>query len=399
MKLLFVSNLFPDASDPVRGRINATLLHRLSRKVTVRVIGLRPVIPLLGRNRSRLKPCPDDEALEPIYRGIAYVPKVGGPVNHRLLATDVRPTLKRVYREFPFDVVLGSWIYPDVCGLERALRRTREFRVPLVGIAQGSDVHQYLGMRFRARTIVRALNRIPATITRSRDLTERLRGAGVSADRLHPIYNGVDTDIFRPADRDRLRTELGWDKEAPVILYVGNLLPIKNPLLLVRAHARLVAAGEGTAPRLVIIGAGPLRAKIEEECRVAGTTALVDLVGRKPPTEVARRMQAADVLCLPSDNEGVPNVALEAMACGLPVVATRVGGVPEVVDRPELGGLVERGDEEALLKALRCQIQEPLPRDAIAAHARRFSWDVTVDAYLKVLENARRVFSDQASAG
>jgi teichuronic acid biosynthesis glycosyltransferase TuaC len=389
VKVLFVSNLFPDASDPVRGRINATLLHRLSRRVEVRAIGLRPVLPLLGRGRSRLKPCPEDETLRPIYRGVTYVPKLGGPVNHRLLAVDVRSTLTRIRAEFPYDIVLGSWIYPDVCGIAQALRG----RAPLVGIAQGTDVHQYLGMRFRRRLIVDTLNRLPATITRSRDLAARLRRAGVAAERLHPIYNGVDTGVFRRRDRDEGRAELGWATESPVILYVGNLLPIKNPLLLVRAHARLAAATAANPPRLVMIGAGPLEAQINEECRAVGSAGLVELVGRKPPAEVARHMQAADLLCIPSDNEGVPNVGFEAMACGLPVVATRVGGVPEILDRPELGDLVERGDEAALVAALTDQLARPRPRDPIAAHAARYSWEATVDAYLAVLEDSRARFA------
>lgn len=388
MKVLFVSNLFPDSTDPVRGRINATLLHRLAREVEVRVIGLRPVLPIFNHNPARLRPCPEDETLRPIYRGVVYVPKVGGPMNHRLLAMDVRHTLLSMRRDYPYDVVLGSWVYPDVCGLHRVLRRFRRFRVPLVGIAQGTDVHQYLGMPFRAGLIVRTLNQLPATITRSRDLADRLREAGVEPGRLRPIYNGVDTGVFQPADPRARRVELGWSPVSPVLLYVGNLLPIKNPLLLARAHARLVAGHPENPPRLVMIGAGPMKNRIEDFCASAGTRDLVDLVGRKAPADVARHMQAADVLCVPSDNEGVPNVAFEAMACGLPVVATRVGGIPEVLDRPELGDVVERGDEGALAAALQSHLDKPRPRDVIAAHAARYSWDATVAAYLQVLRGA-----------
>lgn len=391
MKVLFVSNLFPDSSDPVRGRINATLLHRLSRKVSIRAVGLRPILPFLNKNRARLQPVPEDEIFQPVYRGVVYVPKVGGPVNHRLLSADILRTLHRIRREFAYDVVLGSWIYPDVCGIERALRRFRKTRVPLVGIAQGSDVHQYLGLRFRRKLIVGTLNRIAATITRSKDLAQRLREAGVASEKLHPIYNGVDTDLFRRVDRDARRAELGWSKDQPVFLYVGNLLPIKNPLLLVRAHARLVAeqSDKGNPPRLVIVGSGPLERKIREEAGAAGTGGLVELVGRKPSGEIARYMQAADLLCIPSDNEGVPNVALEAMACGLPVVATEVGGIPEVIDRPYLGNLVSRGDEGELVQAFESHLIRPRLRDQIAAHAvQYYSWDATVDAYLKVLIDA-----------
>jgi teichuronic acid biosynthesis glycosyltransferase TuaC len=389
VKVLFVSNLFPDTTDPVRGRINATLLRKLSGRVDVRVVGLRPVIPFLNRGRSRLKPCPEDEALRPVYRGVSYVPKIGGAINHRLLAADVTATLVGMRREFPYDIVLGSWIYPDVCGLARVLRYSRGFSVPLVGIAQGSDVHQYLGMRFRKELIVETLNEIPATITRSRDLAERLKDAGVDEGRLHPIYNGVDTDVFRRADRGEARAALGWKADPAVLLYVGNLLPIKNPVLLVRAHARLAAEHKTSPPRLVMIGAGPLRDQIIGEARAAGTADLVELVGRKPAVDVARHMQAADVLCVPSDNEGVPNVAFEAMACGLPIVATRVGGIPEVVDRAELGDLIAAGDEIGMVAALNSHLKEGRSRDRIAAHALQFSWDATVDAYVKVLQDAR----------
>lgn len=384
MKILFVSNLFPDATDPVRGRINATLLRQMNSKAEVRVVGLRPSLPFVGRNYDRLKSCPDDEVLRPVYRTVAYVPKVGSRINHRLLAARARVTLHRVQRDFDFDVILCSWLYPDVCGVARLLKG---LKVPLVGISQGSDAHQYLKIRFRRQLIVKTLNRIGGTITRSKDLALRLGEAGVRDDRLFPIYNGVDTDLFQPDSRRDARRAVGLPEDPRLILYVGNLLSIKNPMLLVRAHAQLTRKLAGNPPQLVIVGTGPLREQIAGYCAANGTTNRVYLVGQKTAPEVARYMQASDILCIPSDNEGVPNVAFEAMACGLPVVATRVGGIPEVVDRDFLGSLIDRGDENALVAALDDHFQNRRPGDQIAGHAQKFSWDKTTDAYLKVLEN------------
>ncbi|MGB0578174.1 MAG: glycosyltransferase [Limisphaerales bacterium] len=381
MKVLFVSNLFPDATDPVRGRINATLLRHLSKKAEVRVVGLRPSLPFVGKNFDNLRPCPEDEILKPVYRTVIYIPKVGSRVNHRLLAKRAAITLHRVQKDFDYDIILCSWLYPDVCGIARLLK---SLKVPLVGISQGSDAHQYLENKFRRKLIVRTLNRIGGTITRSKDLATRLAGAGVKEDKLHPIYNGVDTETFRAADQLATRQELDLPPDRKIILYVGNFLPIKNPLLLVRSHNELTRKASDHPPLLVMIGAGELRDEIES----TSTQAHVKLVGQKPSAEVAKYMQAADMLCIPSDNEGVPNVAFEAMACGLPIIATKVGGIPEVVAEDFLGTLVERRSLAEMTKAIDDHLQNPRDRAQIASHAEQFSWDRTTDAYLEVLNQS-----------
>ncbi len=385
MKILFVSNLFPDASDPVRGRVNATLLRYMAEKAEVRVVGLRPSVPFIGRNFDRLKPCPEDEVLKPVYRTVAYVPKVGSRVNHRLLAARAEATLHRVKYDFPFDVILCSWLYPDVCGVARLARGLER---PVVGISQGTDTHQYLKNRFRRKLIVRTSNAIGGVITRSQDIAKRLREAGVKPEKLFPIYNGVNNDIFRQGDQAEARKELNLPAQAKIITYVGNFLKIKNPLLLVRAHATLARKYSDQPVHLVMIGAGPLKSEIETAVREEATAKEVHLVGQKPVSEVARCMQAADIHCIPSDNEGVPNVAFEALACGRPVVATRVGGIPEIVDQDFLGKLVEKGDRAGMAEALEEMLQNPRSSGKIADHAGQFSWPKTVDGYLKVLESA-----------
>ena len=100
-------------------------------------------------------------------------------------------------------------------------------------------------------------------------------------------------------------------------------------------------------------------------------------------------MQAADVLCLPSHHEGVPNVILESFACGLPVVASRVGGIPEVLKHDFLGSLAEPGDRDAFVEAIRRQLDAPTDRDAIAAYARVFSWTATAGEYDAIIERVR----------
>jgi len=197
----------------------------------------------------------------------------------------------------------------------------------------------------------------------------------------------VDTAIFRPGDALAVRKELGLSTDARVILYVGNLLPVKNPLLLVSAHARLCRTLAQPC-ELVMIGTGPLEAKARGMAGKLGFGASIRLVGRKSPAEVARYMQAAEVLCVPSKNEGVPNVILEAFACGLRSVATRVGGIPEVLDKDLLGRLIPNADVAALAQALGQTLMETPDRDAILRHAAQFSWENATGRYLSVLKEA-----------
>ncbi|MCX6896454.1 MAG: glycosyltransferase [Verrucomicrobia bacterium] len=264
----------------------------------------------------------------------------------------------------------------------------QEFNCPFIACAQGSDVHQYLQIPARRRIITSALARAAAVITCSGELARLLGEAGVQESKLHPIYYGVETDIFHPGNKSAARAELNLPPEEKVLLFVGNFLPIKNPLLLVDAFAELTSRQPHQAFRLVLLGDGPLHGDIRRRAGAAGLADRVSLPGRKPPAAVARFMQAADVLCVPSDNEGVPNVIYEAMSCGLRVVATRVGGIPEIMTADCLGRLVERGNSPALAQAIAAVLATPAAVEKIVFHARQFSWERTAEQHHQVLTAA-----------
>ena len=402
MKIAFVSNLFPDTSEPFRGLDNSVLLQHLASLPSppsdgrggenrsaceIRVISPRPVLPFSPDSAGSRAPRPADEQFKPIYPKALYVPKIGSSVNHLLFARAIRTPLQTLRETFPFDAILCSWTYPDGCAVARV---ARELGVPFVLIAQGSDVHVYLQMASRRKLICAAANQSSATITRSKKLTELLREAGVAKEKLHPIYNGVDLETFRPGNRDASRKELGLPLDAKIILFVGNFFEIKNPLLLVDAHAELCRRDPDGKIHLVMLGDGPLCDAAWSRANASGCANAIHLLGRKPPAEVARYMQAADLLCISSDNEGVPNVVLEAFACGLPVVSTRVGGIPEVLTENFLGRLVEKRNLPALVTALKQTLATKAESDKIRNHAVQFSWERTAAAYLALLRNAAR---------
>ena len=382
VRLLFISNLFPDMREPYRGLDNAAVLHALSSRWEIHTLALRPVLPWA---RKSWQPRADDVALRPTFVPTSYVPKFGTHWNHKLAANALRRHLDAARRDAHFDVVLCSWLFPDACAVARL---QEEFHFRFVAIAQGSDVHQYLKMPARRKVMAKLLTRASAIITRSAELARLLGETGLRKDRLFPIYNGVDVAAFHPptdTERAEARAAHKLPQSAPTILFVGNFLPIKNPHALLEAHARLRAIPELRETQLLLAGGGPLEAELRSRAEKLGHASGVHFTGRHDANGIARLMRAADVLALPSDNEGVPNVILEAFASGLPVVASRVGGIAEVHRHDYLGQLTPPRDVPALAAALQKTLLTPPDRKRIAEFGRTFTWQATADAYHRLL--------------
>jgi len=377
MKLLFVSNLFPDTGEPYRGLDNATVLHHLhARGHEIRVLAPRPVL-----RRRAFAPREIDLPLRPEFLPVPYVPKLGGLFNHRLMAAALRPALARLRREQPWDLVLASWLFPDGWAVARAAGPG-----PLALIAQGSDVHVYLHSRPRRAAILAACARAGAVITRSESLAHLLAAAGVEGDRLRPIHNGVDTGVFHGGDLAAARQRLGLATAERWLLFVGNLLPVKDPDFLLRAFARIAAVCPEA--RLALAGRGPLRPALEAQVAALGLTERVRFLGPLDATAVADWMSAADLLVMTSRNEGLPNVILEAQACGLPVVATRVGGIHEVVDAPWKGDLTPPGDLSAWSAAVLARLAQPAERARLATLGMARAWPNVAATYENALNTA-----------
>lgn len=378
-RLLFISNLFPTAAEPYRGLDNATLLHALGSHFEIQVLSPRPVLPWV---RGAFSLRPEDASLGPRWAPAAYLPKIGSPMNHLLMAASLRRDFEQTLRAFQPGIVLSSWIYPDSCA---ALHLAHE-RVPLVAIAQGTDVHQYLQNPARRRIILKYLPHAAAVITRSEELSRLLRDASFPQEKLRTVYNGVSLDLFQPRDQATARRECSLPETARIILFVGNFYPVKNPDHLIHAMGLLKTSDA----LLLMAGGGPLEKTCRELAASLRLESRVIFAGRKTPREIATLMNAADLLALPSQNEGVPNVILEAFASGLPVVAYRVGGIPEVLDAGYLGRLVPQGDLPALAAALDQQLAMTPDTAAIRRQGERFSWDAAASIYRDLLLAAMR---------
>ncbi len=193
--------------------------------------------------------------------------------------------------------------------------------------------------------------------------------AGVTAERVVTIYNGVEVNRYtelKAATRRRTRTALGAPLEAPLLGFVGRLHPQKNVAALLAAMKQVKE--RFPAARLVVVGDGELRSALEAQAQALGLQSSVIFAGQR--TDVPEILAALDAFTLPSLWEGLPNAALEAMAAGLPVIATRVGGVPEVVVDEVTGLLVPPGDSNALAEAIVRLLQDPDGRQAMGQAGR-----------------------------
>ena len=180
---------------------------------------------------------------------------------------------------------------------------------------------------------------------------------GIPARRVRVVYNGIDLQPFdrRSADQASIREEMGFGPQHQVLIQVARLDPLKDHLTAIRTLEQVLQRRPEV--RLILVGEGPERARIEAEIERRGLQAFVRLLGLR--RDVARLLAAADAFLLTSISEGIPLTLIEAMAAGLPVVSTSVGGVPEVVEEGRTGLLAPAGDPLGLAEAVLALLEHP----------------------------------------
>jgi len=309
-------------------------------------------------------------------------PKVGMTMAPLAMALGALPALRRLQREgFDFDLIDAHYFYPD--GVAAALL-AKWIGKPYVVTARGSDLNLIAQYRLPRQMMHWAADNARMSIGVSAALTAILRDWGLVPERLSVMRNGVDLQRFAPMNPSDARMHLRLDGD-PVLLSVGNLVELKGHDIVIGALPRLLRTHPGA--KLVIVGAGHQRDALIALAELLGVRAHVDFVGRQPNQELFRWYSAADLLVLASSREGWPNVLLEAMACGTPVVATRVSGIPEVVAADVAGRLVDRRDADGFAAAIEVLLQDRLDRALVRSYAEKFSWQHTTQAQLALFKS------------
>jgi glycosyltransferase involved in cell wall biosynthesis len=279
----------------------------------------------------------------------------------------------------------AHFAYPDG---EAATRMGRWLGLPVTVTLRGTEVPHSRNPALRQR-LARALTAAAWVFAVSDSLRRLALQLGVVAEKTEVVANGIDVTRFHPVDRVAARGRYGLPQDAQILVSVGALVERKGmhrvidclPALITR-HADL---------HYVIVGSGgpegDMRAELDAQVARLGLGAHVHFLGALPPDELKWALSASDVFVLATRNEGWANVFLEAMACGLPVVTTAVGGNAEVVCREELGSIVPFGDAAALQRALEDALGRTWDRAAILEYARANQWDKRVSQLLRAYDH------------
>ena len=380
LKILTFTTLYPSQVRPQHGIFVETRLRKLveSGAVEASVVAPCPWFPFASRwfghySLFALQPRKEIRyGLHIDHPRYLQLPKIGTSVAPLAIFAALLPVLRRQLRGGPdFDLIDAHYFYPDGVAavlLGHALGR------PVVVTARGSDLNVIAEYAAPRRWIRWSARQADGLVAVSSGLKRRLVALGVAEERVNVLRNGVDLAFFRPADRDTARRALGLTR--PTLLAVGNLVGLKRHRMMVEALVGLPAVD------LVIVGEGPERAAIEALARERRVADRVRLLGHLPQDRLPDIYSAADLLLLVSRHEGWPNVLLESMACGTPVIVSDIDGIADIVAAPEAGRIVQEPTPDRLAIAARDFLAALPARAATRAYAERFDWQSTTEGQI-----------------
>ena len=374
MRVLAITKIFPNRLEPLSAPFNRQQFAALARYCELEVLASIPWFPgarafARWSGAGKLYGVPNHDLIEGLsvrHPRFLFVPKIGHSIAGPLYAASLGAQVLKYKNKV--DIVLGSWAYPDGFA---AVVLAQLLGVPAVVKLHGSDMNVVARLPGPRKRLAWALPRAARVIAVSQPLARAAEDLGVESERIAVVPNGIDTSRFHPAERAFARKLLGLDLAGPLVLYVGRVERNKGVFELVQAFQRM--ATQRSDVRLAIVGDGP--ALFECKRRLLPFSNRVTFAGARPHQQIPAWLAACDVFTLPSWNEGMPNVVLEAIACGRRVVATRVGAIPDILHCELLGEVVSPRAPEDLAAALERALATPYDPTAVRAAAKIIDWD------------------------
>ncbi|GAB6067001.1 glycosyltransferase family 4 protein [Methylothermus subterraneus] len=384
-RILVLSSLFPSSARPQAGLFIRERMFRVAKRLPLVVVSPQPWFPGQGWIRAfrpHFRPlpasaCEVQDGVPVYYPKFFSVPALFKGWDGAQMARGCRALLERLKDEVGFDLIDAHFAYPDGYA---AVQLGRRFKVPVTITLRGTEVPLSRDPAQRCK-ILEALAGADWVFSVSESLKRHVVALGASGAKIEVVGNGVDVAKFYPLPKRQARSELGIPETAKVLVSVGALVPRKGQQRVIEILPRLLPRH----PHLIylIVGGGSPEGDMSEKLKAQvlrlGLAEHVRFLGPMAPEALKIPLSAADVFVLATANEGWANVFLEAMACGLPVVTTDVGGNREVVCRKELGTIVPFGAPDALERALDEALEGSFDRAAILAYARENAWERRID--------------------
>lgn len=386
-KILVISSKFPNKIHFQQGLFVYELVKELSRENQFFVICPVPKTPSLALFKRAMK---KPGLLTQYYRQLKKIPRIdnyhGVPVRYPriwylpkkiahfsdgiFLLLRLLPVVAKLRRSFRFDIIHAQFAFPE--GFVTTILG-KVFGVPAVVHCQGGDINSDLGRNFvLTRFLTYTLNHANYVFAASREIREKINSYSNLNGLLKLIPNGVNLRLFFPYDKIKARKILNLPLEKNIILYVGSLYSGKGVNYLIDAMELLSLQCSDVL--LYILGAGDLDNALQRKVRKLNLQEKVVFLGNKPQTKVPRWMNAVDLLILPSVSEGLPPVIPESLACGTPVVASRVGGIPEIIDSTKIGLLANPRDANDLAKNILAGLRKTWNESLLVNRAMEYSW-------------------------
>ena len=378
LKIAVITHYFPSSAEPWQGRSAYQTLRLIAQKADVQVFYPNSSYPSILKSRSRrftLDHSWSPPDVKTTYHDYPAIPVLSRPFNGNVAAHVLLPHV----RAFAPDLIFSCVLYPHGY---TALKIARALSVPCIAMAIGSDVNR-IGDAISAMHTRTVLRHSDFVVTVCDDLRKKTVAMGAKPNKSRAILNGCDLGTFHVSDQLEARRKLGIDPSFQAVVYVGRMDVKKGLRELVEAMVSLHA----DHPRLhaYLVGVGPDQAIIQSAIQAGDAAGYIHLLPSCTFDEVATWMTAADVATLPSYMEGCPNVVLEALACGRPVVATNVGGIPEILN-DSCGSLVPPQDAKALAQGLRLVLDGSWnPTEISTIHGR--SWNTVADEMLSLFQS------------
>lgn len=336
MRVLTFTNLYPNPEQPERGKFISQMVDALPSEIKSVVVSPLPWCPPISIGNSdklvfsRIPYSASVNGIESYYPKYFMVPKVSSLFHAASILIFSFSIVNYLKKRHAVDLVHAHYLYPDCVA---AVLIAKWLSIPIVVSARGSDINIFGGYKCCMPQIRWALHQANIVTAVSDAMRSKIiNDYGVNGNKVKTIRNGVDSAVIKKIERKRARSILELNPSEKYLLFVGHLQKVKGLSYLIESLKILKDSGNLNFKTL-LVGEGVERKQIEKKIAKFHLQKYVILIGNKPHEEVFLWMSASDVLCLPSIQEGTPNVVLEALVCDLPIVASNVGGIPEVVDR------------------------------------------------------------------
>lgn len=384
MKILIFTTLFPNSRIPSHGIFVKHRIAALVKKNDIIVVAPVPWHKSTGVPKEEII-----DELKVYHPRYFMTPKIFRSLYGIFMFLSVKKLVRKLDKIYNFDLIDGHFIYPD--GLAAVLLgKSLNKRVVLT--ARGTDINWYPKFWLIKKLIRWTLEKADFIIAVSQSLKEEIVKLDIAADKIKMIPNGVNTNTFFMISKKETSNK--------VILSVGNLLQPKGFHLLIETLSLL----EKRNANLVIIGKGPYKARLEKLVEKYNLTDKVEFIGKVSQKELHKWYSAADVFCLTSFREGRPNVVLEALACGTPVVTMNKWDLKDIINE-DMGVLLDSYEPEVISQAIDKALNREWDRQKIAKNIKGFNWDKTADEvneiFKKVIDKKDIIFfsSDDWNSG